>query len=282
MRLFFLITCTMIAFAANSLLTRLAVETGHIDPNSFALIRVLAGAITLGGIVLIRGGRIRLFAPARVLGASSLAAYMVGFSLAYLTLDAGLGALILFGVVQMTMFAYGSVTGTQPTSRQLGGATLAFAGLLVALWPGEGGQSDPTGAAFMIMAGLGWAAYTISGRTSRDPLAATSANFILCLPLLTIMLIGFVTHASVLGWALAIVCGGITSGLGYALWYLVLPQLQGSIAAIVQLSVPIIALLGGALFLGETITPMIVLATILVIAGIAIAITSRSSQAGRT
>lgn len=281
MRLFSLISFTMIAFAANSLLTRLAVENGYIDPNSFALVRVLAGVITLGAIMMVRGGTLKLLDRSRIAGASSLAAYMVGFSLAYLTLDAGLGALILFGVVQISMFTYSSVIGVRPTPRQFGGAALAFAGLLLALWPGEGGQSDPMGAGFMVIAGLGWAIYTISGRKAVDPLAATTANFILCLPLLGIVLFSFTSNASIAGWGLAILCGGVTSGLGYALWYYVLPQLQGNTAAIVQLSVPIIALLGGAVFLGEPITPIIVLATALVITGIAVAITSRSVPMGR-
>ncbi|WP_187428305.1 hypothetical protein ROLI_007280 [Roseobacter fucihabitans] len=281
MRIVLLTSFTMIAFAANSLLTRLAVETGSIDPNSFALIRVLSGAVVLASILFLRGGKLQLFAPARFLGAASLAAYMAGFSLAYLTLDAGLGALILFGVVQMSMFAQGAVTGKRPTTRQLAGAALAFTGLLFALWPGNGGQSDPVGAGFMVLAGLGWAAYTISGRGTADPLAATTANFILCLPLLTVLIAGFVTHASLMGVGLAIVCGGITSGLGYALWYRVLPRLQGNVAAVVQLSVPLIALLGGGLLLGETWTPMLLVATVLVITGIAVAVISRSVPADR-
>ncbi|WP_299402794.1 DMT family transporter [uncultured Roseobacter sp.] len=282
MRLVLLISFTMVAFAANSVLTRFAVDGGYIDPSSFALIRVLAGAVVLGMILSVRGGKMHLLARARLVGAFSLAAYMAGFSLAYLTLDAGLGALILFGVVQMSMFAYGALTNARPTSRQFGGASLAFCGLLFALWPGPGGQSDPTGAGFMILAGLGWAAYTISGRTAEDPLAATTANFILCLPVLTIILAGLATHSSPIGWALAIICGGVTSGLGYALWYRVLPQLQGNIAAVVQLSVPIIALLGGAVLLREPVSILVVLATVLVISGIAIAVTSRSSQADRS
>ncbi|MDW3225037.1 MAG: DMT family transporter [Paracoccaceae bacterium] len=271
----------MTAFAANSLLTRFAVENEFIDPSSFALIRVLSGAIVLGAILTVRGGQLKLLDRARVLGASSLTAYMVGFSLAYVTLDAGLGALILFGVVQISMFAHGSLTGARPTPRQLIGATLAFTGLMFALWPGAGGSSDPIGASFMVLAGLGWAAYTISGRGTGDPLAATTANFILCMPILTVILAGFATHASFSGWVLASVCGGITSGLGYALWYRVLPQLQGNIAAIVQLCVPIIALLGGAVLLGEALSRTIIFATVLVISGIAIAVTSQSSQADR-
>ncbi|MBW4710618.1 DMT family transporter [Roseobacter sp. YSTF-M11] len=282
MWLFLLTALTMIAFAANSVLTRLAVDGGFIDPSSFALMRVLSGAVVLGMIMTIRGGSLHLLQRNRVVGACSLATYMAGFSLAYLTLDAGLGALILFGVVQVSMFAHGAMSGSSPTHRQVVGASIAFAGLLLALWPGPGGQANIVGAGFMIAAGLGWAVYTISGRASPDPLAATTANFILCLPVLAVVLVGLASRTTALGLALAILCGGVTSGLGYALWYTVLPRLQQSVAAVIQLSVPIIALIGGAVLLGETITPLVALATLLVISGIAIAVTSRSVQADRT
>lgn len=281
MRLILLTTFTMIAFAANSVLTRLAVDKGHIDPSSFAIIRVLAGAVMLGMIMSVRGGALHLFRASRAIGALSLAAYMAGFSLAYLTLDAGLGALILFGVVQISMFAHAALTGQRPTARQILGAGIAFAGLMFALWPGPGGQSDAVGAAFMIVAGLGWAAYTISGRQEGDPLAATTANFILCLPLVTLALVGLATKTTAIGWGLAILCGGVTSGLGYALWYSVLPRLPHNAAPIVQLSVPVIALLGGALLLGEVITPIVAVAALLVVSGIALAVTAKSVPAGR-
>ncbi|MGC3938200.1 DMT family transporter [Roseobacter sp. EG26] len=281
MRLIILTSLTMIAFAANSILTRLAIDGGHIDPSSFALLRVLAGAIVLGMLMTARRGQVQFFRRERLIGSVSLAAYMAGFSLAYLTLDAGLGALILFGVVQVTMFAHGALTNATPKPRQIAGATIAFGGLLLALWPGAGGHSDIVGASFMIIAGLGWAAYTISGRSSPDPLAATTANFLLCLPFLAIVLVGLAARTTATGVALAILCGGVTSGLGYALWYSVLPRLQQSSAAVIQLSVPIISLIGGALILGEVITPLIAVATLLVIGGIAIAVTAQSAQARR-
>lgn len=282
MQLFVLTTFTMIAFAANSVLTRWAVDGGHIDPGSFAIIRVAAGAVVLGVIIVLRGQRLRFFDRTRAVGAASLAAYMVGFSMAYLTLDAGLGALILFGVVQIAMFAHGAATGARPNSRQILGASIAFLGLLLALWPGEGGQASASGAAFMTIAGLGWAIYTISGRTAPDPLAATTANFILCLPLVTFALVGLVTKATATGAGLAILCGGVTSGLGYALWYSVLPRLQSNLAPVVQLSVPVIALLGGAFVLGEAVTLTVAVAALLVVCGIALAVTSQSVPARRT
>lgn len=278
MQLLVLTALTMVAFASNSVLTRLAVDGGHIDPSSFAIIRVAAGAATLCVVLTLKGGRIRWVGRSRAIGCISLAVYMAGFSLAYLTLDAGLGALILFGVVQIYMFAQSALTGTRPSLRQLFGAAIAFFGLMLALWPGAGGASDPLGAGFMIVAGLGWAVYTVSGRSETDPLAATTANFILCLPLTAGALFWFAEHASAIGWGLAILCGGVTSGLGYALWYSVLPRLAQNLAPVVQLSVPIIALLAGAVLLGEGITLLVALAAALVVCGIALAITSRPKR----
>ncbi|MGZ2256787.1 DMT family transporter [Roseobacter sp. A03A-229] len=275
MRLLLLTTLTMMAFAANSVLTRLAVDGGHIDPNSFAIIRVLAGALTLGLIMRVRKGRLLLRHRSRAVGAISLAVYMAGFSLAYLTLDAGLGALILFGVVQISMFGHATATGARPSARQVFGASVAFLGLMLALWPGSGGQADVFGAGFMTIAGLGWAAYTISGRAETDPLAATTANFILCLPIVAVVLFAFTSTTSAAGWALAVLCGGVTSGVGYAMWYSVLPKLPQNMAPIVQLSVPIIALIAGALLLGEAIHLTVAVAAAMVICGIALAITSR-------
>ncbi|MEL6450602.1 MAG: DMT family transporter [Pseudomonadota bacterium] len=282
MRLILLTTLTMTAFAANSVLNRLAVDSGAIDPSSFAMIRVVAGALALCMILTVRGGGLPLLAKGRVIGAVSLAAYMIGFSLAYVTLDAGLGALILFGTVQITMFGWSALRGAAPTRRQMLGAAVAFAGLLLALWPQEGGGGDLGGAAMMVIAGVGWAAYTLAGKGARDPLAATAANFVAAMPLLLVLLFGAGLHAAPSGIALAILSGAVTSGLGYALWYHVLPQLAGQTAAVVQLSVPIIAILAGAALLGEALSLGTGLAAALVLGGIALAVTSPTAPAGRT
>ena len=269
---------TMVAFAANSILTRLAIEGGHIDPPGFALVRVASGALVLVALLQVRGGGLPVLRRDRLPGAVSLAVYMVGFTLAYLTLDAGLGALILFGVVQVTMFAHAALTGDTPTPRQVAGAGAAFAGLLIALWPGAGGLADPAGAALMVLAGLGWAAYTIVGRRATDPLAATTANFVLCLPMVLVLLAGTGAHFSPVGVALGGICGGLTSGLGYALWYRVLPRLGGPTAAVVQLSVPILAILAGALALSEPVGGTLILAAGLVVGGIAWAVTGARTR----
>jgi drug/metabolite transporter (DMT)-like permease len=278
MRLILLTVLTMLAFASNSLLNRMAVGGGHIDAASFAAVRMAAGAIALSMILILRGGGFPLFERSRIVGTLSLAAYMIGFSLAYISLDAGLGALILFGVVQVTMFVWGAVIGTRPTVRQMCGASIAFAGLTVALWPAEGSTTDPKGAALMVIAGLGWAAYTLAGRGAKAPLSATAANFILAAPLMALPLIGQDLHITTNGTLLAIVAGAVTSGLGYALWYTVLPHMQASTAAVVQLSVPIIAIAAGAMLLGETVTLVIGFAALLVVGGIALAVTSRPAQ----
>lgn len=266
----------MMAFAANSILTRMAIDGGHIDPSGFAILRVGAGAVVLGAVVLLRGGGLPLLRRNRLPGAVSLAAYVIGFSLAYLTLDAGLGALILFGVVQIAMFAFGALTGAAPDKRQLSGAGIAFAGLLIALWPEQGSHSDPIGYALMVVAGLGWAAYTVIGARAADPLAATAANFILCLPIVGALLVWSGMSFSPTGIALGVTCGGVTSGLGYALWYHVLRGLDPATPAIVQLSVPVLAILGGVLLLGESVGLPLIVATALVIGGIAWGITGRA------
>lgn len=275
MRLILLTVVTMCAFAANSVLTRAAVEGGHLTPGAFAILRVAAGAAMLGLIAYWRGVSLPLLQRARLPGAISLTAYMAGFSIAYLTLDAGLGALILFGVTQITMFAHGAVTGQPPTWRQMSGAAIAFSGLVLVLWPGADSQTDPLGAALMIIAGLGWAAYTIAGRGASDPLAATGASFLLCLPLSAILLFGSGLEGDAFGVMLAVVSGAVTSGLGYALWYSVLRQMSGSTAAVVQLSVPVIAIVAGAILLDEQISSVILIAAGLVVGGIGWAVTAR-------
>lgn len=268
---------TMIAFAANSLLTRVAIEGGYIDPSEFALVRVVSGALVLGMIMAVQGKTPPLFGKGRLLGSVSLAVYLIGFSLAYLTLDAGLGALILFGVVQISMFGFATLTGAAPTRGQIVGGSIAFGGLLLALWPGHAAAADPGGAALMVLAGIGWAVYTLAGRRARDPLAATAANFLVCVPILILLLAGTGLEFSVIGVFVGFLCGGLTSGLGYALWYSVLPKLDGSTAAIVQLSVPILAILAGAALLGETLTLAVLAATCLVIGGIAWSILSQNT-----
>ncbi|NOD62289.1 MULTISPECIES: DMT family transporter [unclassified Ruegeria] len=277
MQLFVLTALTMCAFAANSILNRLAIDSGASDPAGFAVMRVLAGALVLTALVLARGGHLPLLNRRRVIGAGSLSLYMIGFSLAYLTLDAGLGALVLFAVVQITMFAFTAVKGTLPTRQQLAGAAMALAGLAYVLWPSGTVRVDPAGTALMIAAGVGWAAYSLAGRSEPDALQGTAANFLIALPVtgLTLLITGAEWNMTGMGYVLAVVSGGITSGLGYALWYRVLPNLAPTVAAVVQLSVPVIAILGGVVLLGETASARLVFGTAVVLGGIALAVLQR-------
>ena len=262
----------MVAFAANSVLNRLALAEGDISPSLFAAIRLAAGASVLMILSLAQRSHPRLWGRSRLFGAGSLALYVLGFSFAYLTLDAGLGALILFGGVQITMFA-GAVVQRErvPTARWIG-ATVSLAGLAWLLWPEGASAPDPLGAALMAAAAFGWGIYSLLGRKAADPLAETAANFTVALPigLLAVMLTGIGPQATALGITSAILSGAVTSGLGYALWYAVLPRLSASLAALAQLSVPVIAVLGGAAFLGEAPAARTLLAGAVVLLGIAV------------
>lgn len=277
MRLFLLTALTMIAFAANSVLNRMALAGGSIDATSFGTIRLIAGAVMLAAICLFLRGGLHLKGPGRVAGVLALLVYMYAFSTAYTVLDAGLGALILFGVVQITMFAGGLVAREAMPARRWIGATLAFAGLAWLLWPGAGPQISVPHGLMMAAAGVGWGIYSLTGRLNTDALQATAANFILAAPLG--LIIGFAlplgpqgTLLGTDGIILAIVSGAVTSGLGYALWYRVLPGLASSVAAVAQLTVPVIAMAGGMVFLGESLSLQFILASVLVLGGVAISV----------
>lgn len=274
MRLVLLILLTLVAFAANSILNRLAVGAGLADPGSFAVIRVAAGALMLVLLVRWKGGSLPLGSGRRIAGAGSLAVYMVGFSVGYLTLDAGIGALILFGVVQIAMFAISAWRGAAPTARQIAGAAVALVGLTVVLWPAGDWRVDPLGAFCMFAAGTGWAIYTLEGRGETDALAGTAANFVWCLPLTALapLIDGVPQGVEAKGIALAVVSGAVTSGLGYALWYSVLPRITAVTAALLMVAVPLLAVAGGIALLGESLTPRFALGTVLVLGGIVLAI----------
>ncbi|WP_170607273.1 DMT family transporter [Ruegeria arenilitoris] len=274
MRLFLLTALTMCAFAANSILNRMAIDSGAADPSGFAVVRVLTGALTLAALVLWSGKKLPVLHRRRVIGAGALSVYMVGFSLAYVTLDAGLGALILFGVVQISMFSFTALTGLVPTSRQLIGAGIALFGLAYVLWPTGAVQVDTKGALLMTSAGIGWAAYSLAGRSEPDALSGTAANFVVALPVTAIALkiSGMYWQMTGMGFVLAALSGAVTSGLGYALWYSVLPGLSPAIAAVVQLSVPVIAIIGGVLLLGEVASFELLLGAVMVLGGIGLAV----------
>lgn len=280
MRLFLLIALTMVAFAANSVLNRAALAGGGIDAVSFGTIRLWSGAVVLVVLGLLLRGRIVLGGAGRLAGVIGLVFYIYGFSVAYVSLDAGLGALILFGTVQVTMFAGSLVGGERPPALRWIGAGLAFGGLAWLLWPGGGVQLSLLHGTAMVIGGLGWGIYSLAGRQAQDPLLATGANFVLAAPIGFVL--GLVLPVSPETMApelssigLAVLSGAVTSGLGYALWYHVLPQVTGSIAAVAQLTVPVIAMAGGMVFLREALTPDFVVAALLVLGGVGLSVLRR-------
>lgn len=275
MRLFLLTTLVMIAFAANSVLNRMAVGVAGLDPALTGVLRLGAGAGVLIALTLARRGSAALRLPPRVAlaGMATLFLYILGFTLANGRIDAGVGALILFGSVQITMFAAALIGGERGGRWRLIGAGVAFAGLAVLAAPAGGAAVDPLGAAFMAAGGLGWGLYSLNGRRARDPLGATAVNFALALlpALAWLALRGAVPEPTWGIWP-ALVSGAVTSGLGYALWYAVVPHLAKSLAAVAQLSVPVLAALGGALLLAEVPGPRFWGAAALVLGGIALSL----------
>lgn len=271
-----LTTVAMLAFAANSLLCRVALRGGHIDAASFTLVRLAAGALILWLIVRLRSGGIGRHGSWR--SAFALFAYAAGFSFAYLSLPAAAGALLLFGAVQATMIGYGLWRGERLGVVPAAGVILAGAGLVGLLLPGL--SAPPlAGSLLMIVAGIAWGVYSLRGRGSTDATASTAGNFIRSLPFVAALSLIMLPQAAldVVGLGYAVASGALASGLGYAVWYSALPGLRATSAATVQLSVPVIAALGGAVFLDEAITPRLVLAAVAVLGGITLVITARKT-----
>lgn len=278
LRTILLTAVAMLAFAANSLLCRLALQRKGIDPASFSSIRLVAGALTLAVIVRARPDRP---SPGRTdwLAAAMLFAYVAFFSFAYLSLSAGTGALILFGAVQLTMFSAGLRAGEHFGPIAWTGLVLAVAGLVYLVSPGIAAP-PALGAALMAIAGVAWGVYSLRGRAVNDPLAATASNFARAVPLALLLSLLFAASAQgdAGGVALAMASGAVTSGIGYVIWYSALPGLSAMRAATVQLSVPPIAALGGVVFLSEAITPRLAAASAAILGGIALVLTSRSRK----
>jgi drug/metabolite transporter (DMT)-like permease len=274
--------CTAAAlccFAANSLLARAALAGDSIDAASFTAVRLASGAGVLALLVRAAGG-----SPTRRgswLGALALFAYAIAFSLAYLRIGAGTGALILFGTVQVTMIGRGMYRGERPRPVEWLGMALAVAGLVALTRPGLHAP-DPAGALGMALAGGAWAVYTLLGRGTSEPLQATAGNFLRSLLptalLLAVMHRGL--RAEPAGIALAVASGAIASGLGYSVWYAALPRLSATRAGLVQLAVPALAAGGAVVLLHEPLTLRLVLASALVFGGILVAQLAPSALSG--
>lgn len=271
-RALLLTTVAMIAFAGNSLLCRAALRDTDIDAATFTSVRLVAGALTLWLIVVLRGSRQPL-AFGSWGSALALFGYAAAFSFAYGGLSAAMGALLLFGAVQATMIGIGIWRGNRPGTMQWGGFMVAFAGLIGLLLPGL--SAPPVGSALlMITAGMAWGVYSLRARGVGEPTAVTTGNFIRAVPLALVLSLVMLTRAQVdaPGLIYAVASGAVTSGMGYAIWYMALPLLQATSAATVQLSVPVIAAIGGVLLLGEPLTLRLVVAGVAILGGIAIVI----------
>jgi drug/metabolite transporter (DMT)-like permease len=273
-RIIALTTLAMVAFAANSLLCRQALKHTAIDPASFTAIRLVSGALMLWLVA-----RLKQTAPAgkgNWPSAFALFVYAAGFSFAYVSLPAASGALLLFGAVQATMIGHAVWAGERLRVLQVVGVMLAFAGLVGLLLPGL--SAPPlTGALMMIGAGIAWGVYSLRGKGAGDPTRVTAGNFMRAVPItlaLSFIMFDF-SSVDAAGFYYAIASGALASGLGYAIWYTALPSLKNTSAASVQLSVPVIAALGGIVFLGESMTLRLILASVAILGGIALVIVQK-------
>jgi len=275
-----LTSIAMLAFAANSLLCRLALDAGLIDAASFTSVRIISGAVMLSLIIMPRyraHGRL----PINWWSVAMLFAYMIFFSIAYLSLGAGTGALILFGAVQLTMFTVALRNGEVFSLPSWVGLTLAIGGLVYLVFPGVSAP-DPVGALLMTVAGIAWGFYSLFGRSAADPMESTAYNFIYSVPLALVASLLFINeyHLTMTGAALAIASGAVASGLGYFVWYAALRGLTAIRAATVQLSVPVIAAFGGVLLLGENLTLRLIISAFATLGGVAIVLSQKAVPRG--
>ena len=278
----FLTALAIIAFAANSVLSRLALAEEAIDAASFTAIRLIAGALVLFAIVSFNSFLIRKQTKVpkdSVNNAGSwfaslmLFVYALTFSYAYITVDTGTGALILFGSVQLTMIILSLVSGTRLHLAEWVGIVTAFMGLIYLVLPDVSSPSF-NGLLLMTISGVAWGIYTLKGRDSQNPIMDTAYNFIRTIPLVLLLILLTIEsrNFSNEGIILAIIAGGLTSGIGYSIWYIALKGLTSTQAAVIQLSVPIIAAIGGVVFVSEPITNRLIVSSVVVLGGIMIVV----------
>ncbi len=272
----------MICFAANSLLCRMALKIPENDPVSFTLIRLISAALMLS-FFFIKNKTVNRadFTKISLLAPISLFSYTIFFSLSYVQIGAGTGALILFACVQLTMVAFAVIRGQKLNAKEKIGFLIASIGFIYLLLPGLH-RPSLISAIFMILSGISWGIYSLIGATEKDPVFATARNFIFTVPVVILLIILKPLKLNADGYILAVLSGAISSGLGYVIWYKVLKQLKTSTAAIIQLSVPALAALGGALFLDEALTLRLVIASAVICAGIFIKIKFSKAELMRT
>jgi len=272
----------LLAFASNSILCRSALGGGLVDATTFTWVRLASGALVLGLVTWASGTPARATAAggraagwSRIVPGLALALYAGAFSYAYLRIPAGIGALVLFGLTQVTMLAWGFRRGERPKTREWVGIATAFAGLVALSAPGRGAP-DLAGVGLMAAAGVAWGAYSLLGRSAREPIAANASSFGVAAVLATLLfLLPAARYASGRGLVLAAFSGAVTSGLGYCLWYRALPHLTRTRAAALQLTVPVLAALLGVVLLGEALSLRLVACGGLVLAGVGLAVTAR-------
>ena len=269
----------MLAFAANSVLCRLALTTTSVDAATFIVVRLAAGALALG-LVVFRRKRADRAGAGSWPSAAALFVYAATFSFAYMVLPTGTGALLLFGAVQLSMIGYGLWRGERFSSLQTLGFAAALGGVVYLVLPGL--SAPPLGpAALMVAAGVAWGVYSLRGRGSSDPAAVSAGNFLRTLPFAAALTLAALftplaaPQLDPLGIFYAALSGAVTSGLGYLVWYAALPSLRATAAGAVQLSVPVLAALGGVVFIAEPITLRLVLAAVAILGGIALVLRAR-------
>ncbi|MBL4573473.1 MAG: DMT family transporter [Gammaproteobacteria bacterium] len=273
-RIMVLTSLAMLAFAGNSLLCRIALTQTHIDAASFTTIRLTSGAVMLWVVIQLRSGTYN--GRGNWWSALALFFYAAGFSFAYVGLPAASGALLLFGAVQATMIGYGIWAGEHLLQRQVIGLLFAFGGIVGLLLPSL--SAPPLSySLLMVSAGVAWGIYSLRGKGAGDPTCVTAGNFLRAASIAVVVNALMLKDISldVAGFWLAVSSGALTSGLGYAIWYSALPALKATDAAAVQLSVPILASLGGIVFLGENITLRLALTSVAILGGIALVILTK-------
>jgi len=264
----------MIAFAGNSLLCRVALRHTAIDPASFTTIRLVSGALTLW--LVVRFSRRAQVGSGNWPSALALFVYAAGFSFAYVSLPAATGALLLFGAVQSTMIGHGLWKGERLHGLQIAGLALALGGLVGLLLPGL--TAPPlVGSVLMLGAGVAWGVYSLRGKGAGDPTRVTAGNFLRAVPIAAALSALMSNGASLdhAGFWYAAASGTLASGIGYVIWYTALPRLRATSAATVQLSVPVIAAIGGVILLGEPLSLRLVLSSLAILGGIALVIVKK-------